>query len=351
MMLYHTVYSSLAEIPLPCRPLLEELLSREYPSLQWLEERDRLDGLRAHYYLFFKEGSDRPVGFLRPMVRELVSSTKTSFFHRLISPPARQKWLNIQSPGADGHGLIFDPLIEHELIPKVLHLIVEKTKSDYDLIQLTVQGHLSFDFPFRAVTTEWKKNNILIKQYDDYESYRLSIPDILRNKIELEEKVFTSQSHYEIISAESFSDLFRQNELSKTVFSNHRHPFLTYARKTRGHFWALFYEGRLLTLSVLTLGKGGQAFGDMAFNLDFEINSSFARLMFQKLIQKFYQLEGSKALRLLGILNWPGKLQGDLASFGLTPCHNKTYVIPVTGKKKRGRWKKKGPYHESPSIL
>ena len=337
-MISYKVYPSIDHIEPEMQAPLAELLSREVPNLQWLREKDRFSHQDTSYYLFFKADNNCLIGILRPVIREL-STKKKSFFYRLLNPASPQKWLTIQSPGASGHGFIFDPKYEHVAISKILELMNRKVNSDYDLIQLTVPKHLSFDFSYRAHMTEWSIHNILHK-HPEYDPG--SLPPKLREKIQQEEDILSSSTRYEIVSSEHFAKIFQKNKPRNTIAQKmQRHLSLAYYEKIPARFWALYDKDHLLTIAVYLKGIKGQAFGDMIFNLDCEINSALHYALLQKLITQFYQSQEEQTLRLLNTFHWPIELQKNLPALRFSACFGKTYIIPIIGKKsKKNRHRK-----------
>ena len=337
-MIYSKIYSSIDQMGSEIQTSVAELLSQEIPNLQWLKEKDRYSHQDVSYYLFFKTGHDRPIGLIRPVVRLLNTSKKKFFLQRIFAPSLNQKWLNIQTPGACGQGFIFFPEYEEEAVGQVLNLINRKINHDYDLIQLTVPQHLSFDFPYRANMTKWTVYNTFHKNQENYEDYQHSLPEKLREKICQEEDFLSSQSSYELVSSEHFNGVFQKNEARRLLGKKMGdHLSLTSYQKIKALFLALYYKDHLLTMAVSLQGIKGQFFGDIIFNLDFEINSTLHYTLLQKLIMTFYQSPKAQTLRLLHTSHWPLELQRDLPSLQFLPYHSKTYAIPIRGKKQKKR--------------
>ena len=190
-MISSKIYSSIDQMEPQMKSSVAELLSQgKFLSLQWLKEKDRSSQQDVSYHLFFKTDHERPIGLIRPVVR-LLNTSQKSFLQGLLTPSLQQKWLNIQSPGAGGQGFIFFPEYEDMAIGQVLKLINQTVKHDYDLIQLTVPQHLSFDFPYRAKMTKWTVYNTLHKNQENW--WRLSVlpsSEKLRENIQQEERFF-----------------------------------------------------------------------------------------------------------------------------------------------------------------
>ena len=300
-MIHSQYYSSIQKIESHWRAPLEELLAREIPCLQWLEERDQNIDRNAHYDLFFHK--DCLVGLLRRVARQLPHSPKKSFWRR--SP--QQKWLNLHSPGSSGHGLIYSPQYELPMSDQVLSIINQQ--KNYDLIQLTVPGNLSLAFPYRVKVTPWQENNILIKK-QNYSDYLASLPPPLMQKIQQEKNSLHSQPRYQIITTESLSGPLKEKI--------QRHPFLSCYTKIPAKFLTLHDQYRPLTVAAYLLGNQNQAFVDIIFNLDVQENSCFHHLVLQEVIKEFF-LSPAQTLRPFHILNWPRSLQNDLPLLAVLP--------------------------------
>ena len=336
-MICHKFYSNIEHIEPELHIPLEELLGQEIPNLEWLKEKDQCMPQDTGYGLFFDEkDQDRPVGFLRTVSRQLATPVKKSLLHRLLNPIPWQKWLNIQSPGISGHGLICRPEYEFPVIDKVLSMINTKVNGDYDLIQLTVPPHLSFDFPYRAKATRWKENNILDKKGKGYSDYFSSLPSPLRDQLHSEQKLLQSHPQYQIVSAQHLGGLWQKGQAHNALDQKIRHhPFMACYKNIAGKFLALCYDNRPLTIAVSLQGTQGQTFADIIFNIDSLVNSSFHHLILERVITEFYQSGQGQTLRFLNTLNWPQDLQRDLPSLQFSAGHSKTYIIPITGKKKK----------------
>ena len=138
------------------------------------------------------------------------------------------------------------------------------------------------------------------------------------------------------MSSEHFHGPFEKNEARRLVGRKMcKHLSLSCYQKTKAIFYALYYKDHLLTMAVSLQGSKGQVFGDIIFNLDFEINSCLHYAVLQKLITAFYQSPKAQTLRLLHTSRWPLELQRNLPSLQFLPYHSKTYIIPIRGKKQK----------------
>ena len=345
-MIAHYRYSAIAHIEQKWHRPLAKLLCQEAPNLQWLQKKDQLSHSPISYYLFFATNPHRPVGLLRLLERELTTTPKKSLLHRVFdpSPPTTQRWLNIHSLGASGHGLVLCPQHENMVVDAVLSIINNKAKSHYHLIQLTVAEDLVFDFPFRANTTTWKRYNLYPKKHKNYATYLQSLSSKLLAKLKKDRLQLQSNPHYQITTGRQLHQLFCPGDTQKTALSQlMRHLALACYQKVTAHFFALCYHHTPLTIAIYQEGVEGQSFGELIFNLDAQFNSTFHHLMLQKIINQFYHSPQAQQLRLFNTPNWPQGLRRDLASLQFDPCRGKTYIIPIRGKKPklikpRSRW-------------
>ena len=231
--------------------------------------------------------------------------------------------------------LIFSPGYEKEGIQKVLSIINGRVRNYYDLIQLTVPPSLHFPFPCDSTTSEWKEYKSLKKNYDSYEHYLKSIPPHLQAVLQREKESFHSQRpSYEVVKAQRFHQLFAKNEQrQKTLQRMENHLFLACYKNITAQYMAIYYEDKLLTFGAYLPGVKEQAFGDIIFNLDREMNSQFHNLALQELIQIFYSENQKEEFHFFNTLNCPQSLQESLPHLHFAPNYGKTYIISSREKR------------------
>ena len=102
-------YHSASEIDQEFVPTLEELLKEYVPSFEWIKKNEIHcpESTHFHYYLFFGNKHNAPVGYAQVAIRPDIKPEAT-FWQKLIKKTTERKRKQAQRriPGSMGQGII-----------------------------------------------------------------------------------------------------------------------------------------------------------------------------------------------------------------------------------------------------
>lgn len=300
-MLLTQKFNSAKDIDAEFIPTLESLLSDCVPSFDWLldHETNSPENIHFHYYLFFGERTNAPIGFAQVAIKK-ESKKSSSFLAKFVSKDkrhAKAKWI---VPGSFQEAIVFDPKYRKAGLDKASKIFKEFEQRE-DIEEQTLrfgQAYTDLSQTFTGQLTKQSERIVpdtLVKNQGDYQGYLNSLTEETRLKTmqqwkELHKKSFSFNEYddFKEIFAykENGAKLYKQLKQSQTI-----KKYL----KLNCTYFTLEKDKTLLGIVFLIKGYGHHYFYDYHTLSDAYEESA----LHQMAIMNFYEEEFSNRLHLL----------------------------------------------------
>lgn len=300
-MLLTQKFNSAKDIDAEFIPTLESLLSDCVPSFDWLldHETNSPENIHFHYYLFFGERTNAPIGFAQVAIKK-DQKKSTSFLAKFIpkdQKSAKAKWI---VPGSFQEAVVFDPKYRKAGLSKASKIFKEFEQRD-DIEEQTLrfgQAYSELSETFSGQLTKQAERIVpdtLVKNQRDYKEYLNSLLETTRLSIMQQWKEIHKKS-FNFNEYEDFKEVFAYKENGAKLYKElKQNKNIKKYLKLNCAYYTLEKEKTLLGIVFLIKGYGHHYFYDY-YSLSNDFNES---VLHQMAIMNFYEEENSNRLHLL----------------------------------------------------
>lgn len=299
-MLMTQKYHSANEIDPEFIPELEGLLSYCVPSFELIKtfEKDAPEHTTFHYYLFFSDKHNGPVGFTQVAIENKFQKQKSMrIFRKLKAPHKSAHW---KVPGSYQEALVVEPRYKSQALVKASKLFEEFDQRDDILMQTFKFGQIHQDVTAN-LNSELNKSqestiaDTLVKNQPDYQRYLEGLASESYKQI----KSLWQKMHQENISIntnEILKELFAYKDngakLYKEIKNNKK---VKQYSKLESKYISIEQDNEILAIIFLIKGHGHHYFYDYVC-----IDQRLPKEAIDQIaIMNFYEIKDSDRLHLL----------------------------------------------------
>lgn len=298
-------YHSANEIDAEFVPSIEDLLKDCVPSFEWIKKNENChpDSTHFHYYLFFGQKHNCPIGYAQVAIRpkERLESFWKSLFNKNKKKILRHKEAFWRIPGSQGQAVVYGPHYTDSILQKTVALVEDFSKRDDIAFQeLAIsRENLVFSQSFRPYKNIVIVPDTLIKVAPTYEEYLKRIAPTSSKIIQENWKYLYQVYGIEIGDYENFKAVFAYKNGAAQYKKLRKNPFIKTMQEQCTRFLTMERNGKVLGIVFLIKGQGHHYFFDWI-----KLDSKISELaMIQLAVMKFYEIEDAFRFHYLGNKN------------------------------------------------
>ena len=299
-MLITQKYHSASEIDPEFIPSLESLLCNCVPSFDLIKnfEENSPKNTHFHYYLFFSDKHNSPIGFTQVAIEQKNSNKKKFNFFK--KPEPKSKLATWKVPGCYQEALVVEPRYKTQALYNASKLFQEFNEREDILCQTFRFGQIHEDVT-KSFITEFNRPketiiaDTLVKNQSNYQDYLQSLDQTTYKLIRNNWKSL-HQNEIHMNGNQDFKELFAYKKDGAKLYKQLKSDFkVKQYTKLNTQYFSLEHNDQLLAIIFLIKGYGHHYFYDY-ITLDQDIAQE---VFHQMAIMNFYEIKDSDRLHLL----------------------------------------------------
>jgi hypothetical protein len=336
-MIITQIYNTVKDIDREFIPSLEQLLSNNIPSFQYIEdhEQNAPEDINFAYYLFFGNQTNAPIGFAQLELKN-EKLIKPKFLKRIFKKKEEEllfeKSVKWSIPGSLKEGLVFKPQYMKNA-SETAALIVKDLNEREDILSQEVL----FSEAYNQILCENQSDNnqsmqksipdTLIKNQEDYQSFFNCLENEKQKELKVSWKKVQKGLGFKLGEYDNFKTSFEYKDNGATQYKQlkNNHLIKKYLKEgTKIEFLTLETSEEIKAMVIFIYGKKGNAFYDIVLQ-DEKVPKEIPH---QMAIIKFYDAHESNRL------HFAGEIQDakDLTSLGYTI--REQFLVTIQKRKK-----------------